>query len=191
MVVLAVAAHAVLLALLGLERPGLWLRPRPTLDRLAIDITLAPPLVFPPPPARKPSSRKPAPAAPSSQLPTPAAVIAESELPNLAKPVFRVWPRTLPGGVDWGGLDVGCDDPAAHHLSPEAKARCRQRWSKPSQQIAEIGPLIARDKQADFERRTWCRDKYELAGVPIGTADTFQQSLGYVPNFKDCPIGDR
>ena len=51
-----------------------------------------------------------------------------------------------------------------------------------------LAPLIAKGKQEDFERRIWCRDKYELAGVPN---DNSRMHLGYIPSFKACPMGDR
>ena len=189
--VLAVVAHGVLFALLAIKTAGFVFRPQPAPERLAIDVTLASPVVFPPLRARKPAQAKPTPAPPASQPAAQAPTVAQTELPNLAKPVFRVWPRALPGGVNWGGFDVGCDDPAAHHLTAAQREHCRTRWGEPSQQIAEIAPLIGKEKQAEFERRIWCRDKYELAGVPIGAAEDFRQTLGHIPSMKECPLEDR
>jgi hypothetical protein len=195
--VLAVAAHVALLALLALEQPELVFRPGPAVDRQAVVISLAPPPLFAPPPARKRPRRhepQPPPTLPS-EPPAPAAAAppAPIELPDLARPVFRVWPRPLPGGVNWGGLGDFCDDPA-HRLSPEARERCLKRWAKPTQQIAEIPPMIAREGKIEFDRRIHCREVYENAPLPVGTQmsdNGMFAGLGRAPSFKECPPADR
>jgi hypothetical protein len=95
----------------------------------------------------------------------------------------------LPGGVNWGGLGLGCDDPN-RRLSPEEKERCLKRW-KPGQQVAELAPLIAKEGKIEFDRRIHCRNKYDNASIPIGAAETMQALLGYNPSFKECPPADR
>jgi hypothetical protein len=192
--VLAIAGHALLIAMLALERPQVGFRIGPGLP--PVRVSLMPPT--PPAAASKPPSRRPPPppSVPTLPIPVPPAPVAPQasapvELPNLARPVFRVWPRPLPGGTDWGG--TGCDDPV-RHLSPEQREHCLKRWGSPNQQIAEIPAMIARDKQAAFDRRIWCRDKYNDAPVPIGTdasQNTMFPGLGYNPSLKDCPPGDR
>jgi hypothetical protein len=102
--------------------------------------------------------------------------------------VFRVWPRPLPGGTDWGG--TGCDDPV-RHLSPEQREHCLKRWGSPNQQIAEIPAMIAKEGRIEFDRRAHCRDKYDNAPVPIGAAETARETLGHNPNFAECPLADR
>jgi hypothetical protein len=149
--------------------------------------------VFAPPPARKPPRQREPQAPPTFPAPPPAPASAPPaviELPNLARPVFRVWPRPLPGGVNWGGLGDFCDDPV-RRLSPQARERCLKRWREPSQQIAEIAPLIAKEGQIEFDRRIHCRDKYDNAPIPIGAAETARETLGYIPGFKECPPADR
>lgn len=204
--VLALAAHGVLLALLAIELPGFAYRPQLGPDRAALIVSLTPlPLPLPnaPPKTSAPAGPKPAKPKPpkpaaraqaspelaANAAPSPPAVAAD--LPNLARPVFRVWPRPLPGGVDWGGADLGCDDPGLRHMSAQAREDCLKRWGKQDQAKLELPPLIAPDKQAAFDRRIRCRDKYELAGVPVGTAENFKLTLGYNPSLKDCPVGDR
>jgi hypothetical protein len=205
-------AHLLVLALMSLETPSLWMRTAsPWLQ--AVTVTLAPPVqtqrLRPPPKPQKEREREPRAAAAmaSPAPPAPIAAIPESELPNLAKPVFRVWPRPLPGGTNWGASSwFGCDDPDAYHLDAKARERCKQRWEKTPTLKAELAPLIAAEKTAAYERRIRCRDKYELAAVPSGTASSRRdppigspmlnppasmRGLGYVPSLAECPPADR
>jgi hypothetical protein len=186
--VLAIMAHGLLVAMLTLERPELVFR-RPTGEPPAIAVTLTPPPVVQPRPRRL--RRKPehaAAVAPSA--PQPPAPVAAGDLPNLARPVFRVWPRALPGGVNWGSAVDSCDNPV-RPLTPEERERCRKRWGSQEQQIAEIPPLIDKEGRIEFDRRIHCRDKYENAPVPIGAAETARETLGSSPSFRECPPADR
>lgn len=191
---LAVAGHAVLLAMLALESPDLRFRITPS-DRQAVWVTLAPPLpqpVKPSPPNRRPPPQPSAPSLPSVLPPAPPAAPARAtiELPNLARPVFRAWPRPLPGGVNWGAAEDGCDDPG-HHLTPEQRERCLHRWGEPSQQIAEIAPLISPEGKAEFDRRIRCRDKIDKAPVPVGAEAEPETLAHFLPSLRECPLADR
>lgn len=208
---LVLAGHAVMLALLALDAPDLVLAPTGATPEGVI-VRLAPPMPLPPAARLKP--RKVDPDRPSPiEVPPPAPVLPapepapESEAPNLARPVFRTWPRPLPGGVDWTGATAfGCDDPDAYHLSKEAREKCLRRWARPAEPRREIAAAISRDKREAFERRIRCRDAYELAPVPSGTASSERArplgspnfnppasltGLGSPPSLKDCPPGER
>ena len=92
------------------------------------------------------------------------------------------------------GLGTGCDDPDGIHFTAEQKEKCRTRWAGTSRVGLALAPLIDKGKLSDFERRIWCRDKYELAGVPNGSEYSNAgdiTGLGYVPSFKECPAADR
>jgi hypothetical protein len=210
-----VAAHVLMVALLALEVPTLITGaagPAPQ----GVTVTLAPP--FSPQTRAPPSQPKPprveadtpSPlAAPQVRPSTPAeartAAAEGVELPNLARPVFRTWPRPLPGGVDWGSATgFGCDDPDAYHLSAKAREKCLERWGREPRR--EIAALIGKEKRGAFERRMRCRDEYELAPVPSGTTPSGKTApigspmfnppaslagLGSNPSLKDCPLSDR
>jgi hypothetical protein len=192
---LCVLAHGLVLALLAIEIPVIRTGPEAPPERFAVPIFLQPlPFISPPkpkPPKRKPKEEEPAPApAPIPPPPAPP-LLAQGELPNLARPVFKVWPRPLPGGTDWTrGNWFGCDDPAAHHLSAEAREKCKQRWRPPSEAGTEIAALIPKDKQAAFDRTAHCSKVYDQAGVPIGTAETARETMGYIPSLRECGPGD-
>ncbi len=207
---LVLAGHVVVLALLALEVPGLMTPPMRTTPE-GVVIRLAPPL--PVPPSAQPRPRKfdasvPSPIQiPPPAPPTPQPPQAEAEAPNLAKPVFRTWPRPLPGGTDWtSALAFGCDDPDAYHLSKEAREKCLKRWAKPANPPQQIAALMPREKREAFARRARCRDAYELAPVPSGTASSEREKpigspmlnppaemtgLGHPPSVRDCPPGER
>jgi hypothetical protein len=119
LVALAVVAavHGLVLAQLALFQPGLRFRPGSDPDRQAVLVTLAPFPAAAPPPPLPPRTGPPAvdePVLPIvDAVPVPARIAeAGPEDPtNLARPVFRVWPRPLPPGVDWGGgPKIGCAD---------------------------------------------------------------------------------
>ena len=110
------AGHGLLAAWLALFQPTLKFHARPDLDRQAVLVTLArlPAAALTPRPrrpVRPPRVEAPIlPAAAPAPGPTTLAEALPEDLPNLARPVFRVWPRPLPPGVDWSGPKLGCAD---------------------------------------------------------------------------------
>jgi hypothetical protein len=191
--VLAVVGHGLLIALLTLERPQFRFLPPALPERRTVEVTLTPlprvPLPKPPPNRPRISPERAPPAAPPAPAPPISVPAAPRELPNLARPVFRVWPRPLPGGVDWGG--TGCDDRNGRHLTDEQKEKCLKRWGSPSQVVAELPPMIAKQVKGEFDRRLHCQKAYDDAPVPIGAQPTAKATMGYIPSFKECPPGDR
>ena len=207
LVVLAIcgAAHGVLLLLLAVKTPTL--SAKSFTDRPEATITLLQNLASPR--AEKVRERKATRTEPSPQQAPPAtggAAPASAALTDLVEPVYL--PGRRPGSKErLKGLTLatGCDDPGGAHLTEEQREKCRNRWGGTTKAGLVLPPLIDKGKQADFERRIWCRDKYALAGVPVGTSSSSTRpigsapedgpgkitGLGYIPSFKECPAADR
>lgn len=118
----AAAAHGLIVAWLAVLSPGLSFRAAPDPDRGVVLLSLQPlgeataaKTLRPAPPAPAP---RPKPRAPSPPV-AAAGGAPGAELANLARPVFRVWPRPLPSGVNWGAAEPA-DCPAALRARPDA-----------------------------------------------------------------------
>jgi hypothetical protein len=197
--IIAVSAlvHIVFLAALILGVP--WSGRMREAEQPPVEVTLERlPLPTPPeqPAKPKPLTKEPKPTPTKAQpQAAPAPPLA------LHAPPVQL-PQNVPG-VDLGAngdMDnavralrgsVGCSDPDAVGLTPQERAKCRERMRQGLENAKPILGLTA-EKRQRFDRAVKCHDDYN-PGDPIPPGHTPSNGaggmpgLGYIPRARDCP----